>query len=110
MGEIYPATDTSDPIYGFDFSLPHQGLDDTIAVISAKRYGNWTRFINHSCDASARFHTVRVGERYRVVVKSVREVGLFEELTVDYGEAYWNGRRCQCGAEGCCEREKGSAE
>ena len=64
--------------------------------------------MNHSCDASAKFEIVRLGERYRVVVFSVREVQVFEEVTVNYGEAYWAKRRCECGAEGCCESKKGT--
>ena len=35
---------------------------------------------------------------------------MFEEMTIDYGEDYWTHRRCECGAEGCCEVRKGKAE
>ncbi len=78
-----------------------------LAAISAKRYGNWTRFINHSCEAGTRFSVVRVGDRWRSVVRATRDVEVFEEVTVDYGEGYWRGKRCECGSEGCLEKRRG---
>ena len=38
-------------------------------MISAKKVGNWTRFINHSCRAST-----TVGDRVRIMVVARRDV------------------------------------
>ncbi|KAL9132500.1 MAG: hypothetical protein Q9175_006325 [Cornicularia normoerica] len=106
VGEIFPSEYAGDTVYGLDFSLPGRETDEVIATISAKRFGNWTRFINHSCEASTKFRTVTQGGRYRNVVQTVREIEMFEELTIDYGEGYWRNRICECGAEKCCSKMK----
>ena len=107
VGEIFPADYKDDPVYGLDVNLPGYRNDEVVATVSAKRYGNWTRFVNHSCDASTRFRTVTMGGRFRTVVQSVRDVEVFEELTIDYGDGYWRDRECGCGAEKCVEKRKG---
>lgn len=107
LGEIHPARYSGDGVYGLDFSLPSRPVEEVVALVSAARYGNWTRFVNHSCEAAARFVVVRVGGRWRNVLQAVRAIGAFEEVTVDYGEGYWRDRRCVCGAEGCLEGRRG---
>jgi hypothetical protein len=83
--------------------------DDTgreSVFIDALRVGGWTRFINHSCRANTFFESRRVGEEVRVVVMTERGVKKGEEVTVNYGEQYWEamnlkGVWCVCGEEGC---------
>lgn len=75
---------------------------DGIGTISAKRFGNWTRFINHSCNASTKFVGIIIGSRHRIMVKAIRDIDMFEELTVDYGSECWKERYCECG-ESCCK-------
>lgn len=104
LGEVYPWNYSEDPIYALDFSLPGTRNDAVIASISSKRYGNWTRFINHSCDSSTKFTMVTVGGRHKSVVQSVRDIEMFEEVTIDYGDGYWKDRVCECGAEKCYSR------
>ena len=106
VGEIFPADYKDDPVYGLDVNLPGYRNEEVVATISAKRYGNWTRFINHSCDASTHFRTVTQGGRYRTVVQTVRAIEVFEEITIDYGDGYWRDRKCECGAEKCVSRKK----
>ena len=36
-----------------------------------------------------------------MMVQAKRDVGIFEELTVDYGDGYWMDRECRCGAKRC---------
>lgn len=74
--------------------------------IDSLRVGEWTRFVNHSCRASTYFENRRVGDEARVVLVTEREVRSGEEVTVDYGKAYWEtmnrkGVWCVCGEEGC---------
>ena len=106
VGEILPEDYADDPVYGLDISLPGYRNNEVVATISAKQYGNWTRFINHSCDSSTQFRTVTMGGRHRTVVQTVREIEIFEELTIDYGDAYWRDRECECGAEKCVSKMK----
>ena len=89
-----------DNVYGYAFSRPGSG--DIFAMISAKLYGNWTRYISHSCDANTTFRPMAIGERYRVMIVAVKDIDIFEEVTVDYGPHYFLGRHpCLCG-EQCC--------
>ena len=106
VGELRPALYRSDPVYGFEITPSGGKAHEAIAMISAKKVGNWTGFINHSCKASTTFEQVVVGDRVRIMVVARREIGWGEEVTVNYGDVYWNeGRRCMCGEEGCCSRK-----
>ncbi len=70
--------------------------------ISAAVVGSWTRFINHSCEPSTDFHRVCVGGRHRLGIQAVRQIEMYEEITIDYGDVYWTeGRLCRCGAGSC---------
>lgn len=110
LGEIYPWNYSQDPVYALDFSLPGARNDAVIASISSKRYGNWTRFINHSCDSSTKFTMFTVGGRHKAVVEAVKDIDMFEEMTIDYGDGYWKDRVCECGAERCYTRMKMEAK
>lgn len=100
VGEVKP-TRHDDPVYAVTLSMPD--TDDFNAIISAERFGNWTRYMNHSCDASLRFVAMVIGNRYRVMVQAIRDIDVFEELTVDYGPEYWitNPSLCKCGSSKC---------
>ncbi|KAL9637234.1 MAG: hypothetical protein Q9164_002320 [Protoblastenia rupestris] len=103
VGLLLPANDKSDHVYSFDFTRADAASgEEAIATICAKNYGNWTRFINHSCKASAYFSAKIIGQKHRVMIVAERDIEAFEELTVDYGMDYWRSRQCFCGEEGCC--------
>ena len=89
VGQIVPVTDEQDSVYSVLFGRPEAFSDAGIAQISAKRYGNWTRFINHSCSASLGFQIMAIGEKYRVMVIAEQDIDAFSELTLDYGPDYW---------------------
>lgn len=84
---------------------PTNGLVDqkTFGIISAAKSGNWTRYINHSCRSSTDFYQFPVGNGNRTLVKTRRDIAMFEEITVDYGAEYFSrgNRICLCG-EDCC--------
>lgn len=42
--------------------------------IDARRTGNWTRFINHSCDSHTEFALYRVGTTRIMAIKAVKDV------------------------------------
>jgi len=71
-------------------------------LISSKYMGNWTRYMSHSCEANTKFVTVAIGGRYRVMVVAERDIEIFEEVTVDYGDDYFKGQQeCFCGEPRC---------
>ena len=98
VGEIFPYDSTSDPTYSLEFS----GALGGVALIQCKRFGNWTRYMNHSCNPAAYFHDYTIGDRVRMCIRTVREINIFEEITVHYGEAYWTeAMLCRCGEPNC---------
>jgi hypothetical protein len=91
------------------------GEVNSVVLIDAKRAGNITRFLNHSCEPAARFEEVANGRLRAVVVVTNRAIHEGEEVTVDYGSDL-AGRECvslniltTCGCAGrlweshCCE-------
>lgn len=94
-------------------------LDVMVNSVSGQEYqiwqgtlGNFTRFVNHSCNANAQFQPFvwRGTQRILLISKGV-EAG--REITVDYSGSYWRGlcKKCLCG-EPCCryngERRRGA--
>lgn len=105
VGELRFADDDDDP-YGLYLQT---NVDDNriIASISAETKGNWSRFINHSCNASTAFLCRTIGTRVRMTVEALRDIPIFEEITIDYGNGYWlrPDIRCQCGEPNCRSEE-----
>ncbi len=67
-------------------------------AIDASQSSDPLRYTNHSCRPNAVLR-IRQG---RVELYAMRDVGIGEELTVNYGETHHEGRlRCRCGAVGC---------
>ena len=67
-------------------------------AIDASQSSDPLRYTNHSCRPNAVLR-IRQG---RVELYAMRDVGVGEELTVNYGETHHEGRlRCRCGAAGC---------
>jgi SET domain-containing protein len=80
-------------------------------IVDATEAGNFTRFINHSCDANLELMAVRVDSYIpRLVLFAQRDVKHGDELTFDYGgtSACTNSSedarerpQCCCGATQC---------
>ncbi|PWY80182.1 hypothetical protein BO83DRAFT_406270 [Aspergillus eucalypticola CBS 122712] len=105
VGELHPPCYKGDLIY----ALTMQGkvdVDEEIAVICPMEYGNFTRFINHSCRPNTTFERRTIGNRATMTVEVVRDIQPFEELTINYGREYWKGRTCICGEEGCYTQQE----
>lgn len=72
-------------------------VDDRTAI-DATSGADATAFINHSCEPNLYSRTVRG----HVLFFALRPIGRGEELSLDYGVSYHEGRkRCRCGALGC---------
>ncbi|KAF8472705.1 hypothetical protein BDZ91DRAFT_790552 [Kalaharituber pfeilii] len=78
------------------------GVDPNKYQISQARRGNFTRFINHSCNPNTHFERfVWLGIERIIIVSNGVKAGT--EITVDYSNGYWEGldKACKCGEEGC---------
>lgn len=77
------------------------GLDDN-RVIDGRSRSNLARYINHSCRPNAEERLTR----NRIWIWSIREIEAGEEITIDYGEEYFDAyikaRGCKC--ESCSSR------
>jgi len=83
-------------------------------TVSSLRAGNWSRFINHSCEPNTRAYSVTCGELtfnqeellYAAYVATC-DIPAYTELTLDYRPSSWassasEGRKkCRCGARQC---------
>jgi hypothetical protein len=77
--------------------------------IDARRKGNWTRFINHSCDAHTEFALYRVGTTRIMGIKAVKSIPAGVELTISYGPTYYrpgSKNKCRCGTENCVSNKR----
>lgn len=89
-----------------------EGIDSTYlfrldngTVIDATKRGNGARFINHSCDPNCIAQVFDHEGFKRVVLFSLREIELDEELTFDYNFVKAQDEdgkvRCACGSANC---------
>ena len=89
-----------DAVYSWELS---RGNDD-LAQVSSAFYGNWTRYVNHSCEPLVKVRFEAVGDKVHIFYKAAEDIEPFEELTVHYGNLYFNAERpCKCGTASCRE-------
>ncbi|PGH34146.1 hypothetical protein GX50_03015 [[Emmonsia] crescens] len=95
------------PVLDSTYALHHSLRNRSIGIVDAAIYGNWTRYMNHSCRAGVIFVSAVVGEWAYVLVRTIRDIKMFEEITVDYGDGYFEPRDrvCRCREEGCRFKE-----
>ena len=104
VGEIMHPRNRNDLDGKYAISLPVSSEShECVAIINARQYGNWTRYMNHSCDPNCAFDAMLIGRKQRAMMMTLRDVAMFEELTVHYGDEYWIHRDnlCQCGSTKC---------
>ncbi|POS84649.1 hypothetical protein EPUL_002235, partial [Erysiphe pulchra] len=56
------------------------------------------RFANHDCDANAKFSTC---ENAGMEIIAVRDIEIGEEITVTYGDDYFDDDNCECLCQSC---------
>ncbi len=99
LGEILPINSNADPVYSLVVNSAEGG---DLYQVSSRFYGNWTRYVNHSCNAKAVFDNSTVGNQTSMCIRTVRETKMFEEITVNYGDTYWHENSlCHCGEPEC---------
>ncbi|KAI0403971.1 hypothetical protein F4802DRAFT_268640 [Xylaria palmicola] len=64
--------------------------------------GNFTRFVNHSCNANAQYQQFTWLNTQRIILVS-KGIEAGSEITVDYSDKYWKGldKKCLCGERKC---------
>ncbi|CAG9760116.1 unnamed protein product [Ceutorhynchus assimilis] len=108
IGEILTdmeADRREDDAYLFDLD----NKDTDSFCIDAKFYGNFSRFINHSCEPN--LHPVKVFVEHhdrrfpRIALFAKNNIEANQELSFDYGERFWQVKRkwftCECGTSSC---------
>ncbi|KXS94450.1 hypothetical protein AC579_2987 [Pseudocercospora musae] len=71
------------------------------------KQGNYTRFVNHSCQPNSQFERfIWLGTQRIVLVSKGIEAG--EEITVDYSDTYWKtlDKECLCDSAKCRYRRR----
>ncbi|KAJ5417065.1 uncharacterized protein N7487_000615 [Penicillium crustosum] len=91
--KVYPLTQTDDKPNTTTATVRN------LCTICPHQFGNWTRFISHSCRPSTQFTTRTIGDRVVCTVEAIRDILPFEEITVGYGGRYWSALdyECLCG-------------
>ncbi|XP_033947206.1 histone-lysine N-methyltransferase SETD1B-A-like [Pseudochaenichthys georgianus] len=75
---------------------------DQDTIIDATKYGNLSRFINHSCNPNCYAKIISVESRKKIVIYSRQPIGVNEEITYDYKFPIEDTKiPCLCGADGC---------
>ncbi|PYH48980.1 SET domain protein [Aspergillus saccharolyticus JOP 1030-1] len=105
LGRLLPYNSPEDNTYALDWQS-HDPASHRVVTIDASIMGNWTRFINHSCDASTAFGSRTFGNRAAMTIEAERDIDMFEELTVNYGRLYWRDKECLCGAPNCYSKSE----
>lgn len=72
-------------------------------MIDATRYGNVSRFINHSCSPNLNTRLVLVDQLAHVGLFANQDIAVGEELSYDYRQKLLSGDGCPCycGAQNC---------
>ncbi|XP_076465119.1 uncharacterized protein LOC143296954 isoform X2 [Babylonia areolata] len=77
---------------------------DGRTVIDGYRMGNLTRFVNHSCEPNTEMQKWNVNGLYHMVLRTLREIKPYEEITYDYNFHSFNmeaQQECRCGSTEC---------
>ncbi|KAI9805007.1 MAG: hypothetical protein M1833_006310 [Piccolia ochrophora] len=100
-GEFRPVFDWACDAYTLGFHP--RGFAHDVAALHPTFKGNWTRYMNHSCNPLTVFRCISLGGRTCMTVYARRHIVAFEEITTDYGDRYWRGRdeACRCGEVLC---------
>ncbi|KAI0525610.1 hypothetical protein F5B22DRAFT_633684 [Xylaria bambusicola] len=79
-----------------------ESMGSTNYQIWQGRQGNFTRFVNHSCNANAQYQRFTWLDTQRIILVS-KGIEAGTEITVDYSDKYWRGldKKCLCGKRNC---------
>mmetsp|Transcript_66263 Transcript_66263/g.117672 ORF Transcript_66263/g.117672 Transcript_66263/m.117672 type:complete len:167 (-) Transcript_66263:956-1456(-) len=97
--------------YSYDlYPASHANIpSNTSTVVDSEHFGNYTRFVNHSCSPNSWSCQVWIpgGTEPVIAFFTSKDVRPDEELCVDYGGRYFQtGLQCRCGAPNCMRATK----
>lgn len=94
LGELRPLSVPATVLSRYRIEIPGR------CAIDAGERGNWTRYMNSSCNPNVRLVGEYIGKREVVFFQALRDIRGGEELTFNYGRAYFEkaGIQCQCDA------------
>lgn len=82
--------------YGWSLIAPEYHRDSVPAFfVDARKSGNFTRFINHSCYPNVSAIVIYSQEAWHMVYVASRLIKSGEQLLVNYGAGYWSHKTCQ---------------
>ncbi|KAK0750144.1 hypothetical protein B0T18DRAFT_428149 [Schizothecium vesticola] len=64
--------------------------------VDAETFGNWTRFVNSSCEPNCGTMTATLGKRAYILFLTDEDVAEGEELTICYGSEYFAHGETEC--------------
>jgi len=70
-----------------------------VAVIDARRKGNYTRFANHHCKPNVHASMAMIGRRSMILFRAARNLIPGEQLFIDYGRQYFDGLKLECSCD-----------
>ena len=85
-GLVAPATDDGFDPYGLSYA---ETLAGEPLRLSARRFGNAARFVNHDSEPNAEIVRVEHRGLLRVVIVAREAIAPGGQVLVDYGDAYW---------------------
>ncbi|KAF2113799.1 hypothetical protein BDV96DRAFT_662065 [Lophiotrema nucula] len=86
---------------------PNDPSTAIFAYIENYVFGNFTRFVRHSCNPNAQRKECRLGNRRMNVLISIRAIAKDEEVTEDLGYDYVRAvGACDCGSDRCWLRKQ----
>lgn len=90
LGDLLPLDHKTTSLYCFHFAGR--------CILDAGKAGNWTRFVNSSCEPNVQAVTEAVGKRRTMLFRARKNIGPEEELTINYGKSYFKraGFPCKC--------------
>ncbi len=108
VGEIYPPAgrgmyNDSTYLLSQKRSVAGHRAEDAM-LIDPSIYGNWTRYINHSCEPSTDFVMYSCGDKMLTCVRvRDRPIEFGDKITIDYGRDYFVNQRlaCRCRRDRC---------
>lgn len=76
--------------------------------VDASAGGNWTWFMNHSCEPNCAFaRALRCGHTRVIYARTRRDIQAGEQLFVDYGRDCFEDTECRCGSGRCLSIKSG---
>jgi uncharacterized protein len=79
-------------------------IDNDWSIDGSPRY-NVARYVNHSCDPNAESVMEEDGKENKIFFTAIKDIEPGEEVTIDYGEVYFNDYikniGCKCNTSKC---------